>query len=50
MRTGVVLEALSELNENGFINEDTLGRMSAQEVVYAVAQASGEDTYDNHTN
>lgn len=50
MRTGVITEALSELNENGYINENTLGRMSAQEVVFAVAQASGEDTFDNHSN
>lgn len=50
MRTGAVQSALCELHENGYINEDTLGRMSAEEVVFAVAQASGEDIYDNHAN
>ncbi len=49
MRTGVITEALSELGENGYINDETLSRMSAQEVVFAVAQASGESTFDDHS-
>ncbi|MCO5735951.1 hypothetical protein [Stenotrophomonas maltophilia] len=48
MRSGAVGEALSELHENGYIAAETLSRMSAEEVVFAVAQSCGEDFYDYH--
>ncbi|WNH52458.1 hypothetical protein [Stenotrophomonas oahuensis] len=48
MRTGAVTDALCELNEKGYIADETLSRMSAEEVVFAVAQSSGEDFYDYH--
>lgn len=44
MRTGHLTAARTELEQNGYISDETLSRLSAEEIVFVVAQATERDT------
>lgn len=44
MNTGRIVAAQAELAENGFISDETLARLSSEEVVFLTNQQMGWDS------
>lgn len=44
MITGHITAARTELEQNGHISDETMSRLSAEEIVFVIAQATDKDS------